>query len=74
MQIGIRRKESSRVLPSENITSPEMKEPANARQIAPKMDTNNRARNCIPVSICRFRKMIVAGIRTHSINRSSAVP
>jgi len=72
IQIGIRRKERSRVLPSENITSPETKEPANESPIAPKKHTSNRAGNRVPSS--RFKKIMENGINTHSTKNSSAVP
>ena len=37
MQIGNSKKDRRRVFPSENITSPEMKEPASARSTPPKI-------------------------------------
>ncbi len=72
IQTGIRRNESSNVLPSENITSPDTKEPANASPTAPKRHTSKRAGNLAPMS--RFKKIIENGIRTHSTTISRAVP
>lgn len=72
IQTGISRKESSKVFPSENITSPDTKEPANASPTAPNRHTSKRAVNLAPKS--RFKKIIEKGIKTHSTTKSMAVP
>jgi len=72
IQIGIRRKERSKVLPSENITSPATKEPAKESPTAPKRHTSKRAGN--PVLKWRFKKMMEKGISTHSTKKSSTIP
>jgi len=44
MQIGNSKKDRRRVFPSENMTSPEMKEPANARSIPPRIKIARKSR------------------------------
>jgi hypothetical protein len=72
IQIGIRRKESSNVLPSENIKSPETKEPAKDSPVAPRKQTSNSKGNPAPKS--RFKKIMENGIKTHSTRKSSTIP
>lgn len=72
IQMGMSRKERSKVLPSENITSPETKEPAKESPTAPKKQISKSAGN-LPLR-SRLRKMMEKGMSTHSTRISSATP
>ncbi len=68
-QTGKSKKDKRRVFPSENITSPEMKEPANARSIPPRIKIAKKSRTF--AGNLRFKNTIENGSSTASISRSS---
>lgn len=71
MQMGKSRKERSRVFPSENITSPETKEPANERSMAPRRKTSKKSGSLS--DILRFRNTMEEGSSTYSTSKSNAI-
>ncbi len=70
-QIGKRRNDRRRVFPSENITSPEMKDPAIARSTIPSMKMRRKV--VISRGGCRLKKAKESGITTASTRRRMTV-
>jgi len=71
MQTGKSKKDKRRVFPSENITSPEMKEPANARSAPPRINIAKKAAAFL--GNLRFRNTKENGSSTASIRISITV-
>lgn len=71
IQIGKSKKDKSKVFPSENITSPETKEPANERSTIPRKKMSRNSTN-LPESL-RFRNTLENRSNTDSTRKSSTI-
>lgn len=71
MHTGKSKKDKSRVFPSENITSPEMKDPAKARSTAPRIKITKKSWRF--EGSLRFKNTIENGSNTASISKSRAI-
>lgn len=71
MQTGKSKKDRRSVFPSENITSPEMKDPAKARSVAPRIKITRKSRRF--EGNLRFKNTIENRSNTASISKSSTI-